>query len=355
MNDFVKLIYFSQNFKLQTMDKIKVGIVGLGRLGKEYAKNLAFRLSGVELVAACSIVPEELEFARKELGVRQLFREYEKMLQAVPLDAVFVISSTDQHARHIIAALEAGKHVFSEKPLAISYEECLKVEKVADGHPNQLAVVGFVRRFDPSYRYAKQKVEAGAIGKPYLVRSQTVDKDTIAEWQIQYVKNSGGIFHDFNVHDIDLVRWFLGSEIKTVWSVGGAYKYPAFAEAGDADNVMTTCVLENGTMAVVNASRTAMVGHDTYTEVVGTLGTLRIGRPAHLNRVEIYDQYGARQECVETFWDRFNEGFRLMAADFIDCLVKGRKPELSLADARQATLAASAFTRSFESGLLVNV
>ncbi|MEL6943280.1 MAG: Gfo/Idh/MocA family oxidoreductase, partial [Bacteroidota bacterium] len=168
-------------------------------------------------------------------------------------------------------------------------------------------------------------------------------------------KKSCGIFHDFYVHDIDLAWWFLGGEIQTVWSIGGAYKYPAFGEAGDADSVITTCQFDNGTMAVINACRTAMHGHDTYTEVVGTLGTLLIGRPAQLNRVEIYDQYGVRKECVETFWDRFQEGFLTMAEDFIDCVLTGRKPELTLADARQATIAAEAFTTSFETASLVRI
>ena len=127
-----------------------------------------------------------------------IYEDYEQMLQQQDLEAIFVISSTNQHAEHIIKALQAGLHVFSEKPLAITPEACRQVEKVALQHPQQLVVVGFVRRYDPSYRYAKDKVEAGAIGKPYLVRSQTVDKDTVAEWQIQYVKTSGGIFHDYN-------------------------------------------------------------------------------------------------------------------------------------------------------------
>ena len=324
-------------------------------MGKEYARNLAFKISNAELVAACSIHPAELAFAKKELGLPHLFSDYEEMLKTVELDAVFVISSTNMHAEHIIKGLKAGLHMFSEKPLAITAKDCKKVEAVAAKHPNQLAVVGFVRRFDPSYRYAKDKVDSGAIGTPYLVRSQTVDKDTIADWQIQYVTKSGGIFHDFNVHDIDLARWFLGAEMKTVWSVGGAYKYPAFAEVGDADNVMTTCVFENNTMAVINASRTAMQGHDTYTEVVGTHGTLRIGRPAAKNRVEIYDQHGIRQECVETFWDRFEQAFLLMATDFIDCIMEGRQPELKLSDATQATKAATAFTESFKKGKLVKV
>jgi myo-inositol 2-dehydrogenase/D-chiro-inositol 1-dehydrogenase len=108
-------------------------------------------------------------------------------------------------------------------------------------------------------------------------------------------------------------------------------------------------------MAVLNASRTAMHGHDTYTEVVGTLGSLRIGRPAALNRVEIYDQHGVRQECVETFWDRFEAAFLLMTQDFVDCILEGRKPDLQLSDATAATKAATAFTHSFKTGALVNL
>lgn len=337
------------------MKKINVGLVGLGRLGKEYAKNLAFKIRAANLAAVCSIVPEELEFAKNELGIENVYHDYEELLKHPNLDTIFIVSSTDKHAEHIIKALEAGLHVFSEKPLAITQSECEKVEAVAARYPNQVSVVGFVRRFDPSYQYAKKKIEEGLIGKPYLVRSQTVDKDTIADWMIQYVKNSGGIFHDFNVHDIDLARWFLGGEIESVWSIGGAYKYPAFAEAGDADSVMSTCYLDNGTMAVINACRTAMSGHDTYTEVVGTLGTLRIGRPANKNRVEIYDQHGARQECVATFWERFESSFLYMAKDFIQCLLDDKKPEITLADARQATIVAEAFTTSFEQKELVKI
>ena len=170
------------------MKQVNVGIVGLGRLGREYAKNLVFKIRSANLVAACSVVQEELEFAKNELGLSQLYTDFDQMLKQEDLQAVFVVSSTNKHAEHMVKALRAGLHVFSEKPLAINVEECLKVEKVAALHPEQLAVVGFVRRFDPSYRYAKSKVEQGAIGKPYLVRSQTVDKDTIADWQIQYVK-----------------------------------------------------------------------------------------------------------------------------------------------------------------------
>ena len=335
------------------MENVKVGIVGLGRLGKRYAENLQFKVRHAELVAACSLIPQELAYARDTLHVPNVYTEYESMLSNKRLDAVFVISSTDKHAEHMALGLEAGLHVFCEKPLALDLASCERVASIAAGRPDQCAVVGFVRRFDPSYAYAKKKVDDGAIGTPFLVKSQTVDTDNLAPFQLEFVKSGGGVFHDLNVHDIDLARWFLGSDIKHVFATGGAYKHPGFGELGDADNVLATCVMENGTMASLHASRTAFHGHDTYTEVVGTEGTLRIGRPPAVNRVEISDKHGVRHECVQTFFERFEAGFLLQTQDFIDCLLEGRKPELTLHDATEATRSAIALTRSFKEKKLI--
>lgn len=337
------------------MQKVKTGIVGLGRLGQRYAENLRFKIPQSELVAACSINPKELQFAREELGLTACYDNLDAMLANEQLDALFVISSTDQHAAHMIKGLEAGLHVFCEKPLSLDLNSCAEVVRIADAHPDQYAVVGFARRFDPSYAYAKRKVDAGAIGTPFLVKSQTVDVDATAKFQIEFVKTSGGLFQDYNVHDLDLARWFLGSNIKTVFATGGAFKHPEFAAVGDADNVLSTCVLDNGTMATIHASRTAQHGHDTFTEVVGTEGTLRIGRPASMHLVEISDKHGVRKECAQTFYERFQEGFLLQTQDFIDCIIEGREPELKLEDAIEATKAAIALTRSFREKKLCEV
>ncbi len=335
------------------MQMIKVGLVGYGRLGKVYAHFLKYNVPKADLIAICSISSEELRQAKRDLDVTNLFSSYDDMLEMNELDAIYVVSSTDMHAAQIVSALESGKHVFSEKPLAIELEFCKKVMKVAEKNSHLKAMVGFVRRYDESYVYAKSKVDDGSIGTPFLVRSQTVDKDSVSEFQIEYVNKSGGIFHDFNVHDVDLARWFLNSEMITAYSVGGAYKYPAFAAKGDADNVMSTCTFSNGSIAVINASRTGMHGHDTYTEVVGTKGTLRIGRPAQKNRVEIYDEYGARRECVETFWDRFQNAFQAMVSDFIDIIIENKHVEMDINNALKATEATIAFTDSFKSGQII--
>ncbi|MDP2791053.1 MAG: Gfo/Idh/MocA family oxidoreductase, partial [Rectinemataceae bacterium] len=179
--------------------KLKIGIVGLGRLGKRHAANLAWKVKGAELVAACSVVPGELEWAKTELGIGKVYSDYAKMIAASGIDAVYLVSSSSVHAEQIVQALDAGLHVFSEKPMGVNLAECLMVEKAVASHPDKAFFIGFVRRFDPSYAYAKKLVDEGAIGKPFLVRSQTVDLDEYAPFQVKFVPTSGGIFLDMNV------------------------------------------------------------------------------------------------------------------------------------------------------------
>ena len=332
------------------MSSIKIGIVGLGRLGKRHAANLRYRVQGSDLKAACSIVPEELEWAKTELGITEVYTDYDDMLDNAGLDAVFLVSSSSMHAEQSIKALEKGLHVFTEKPMGVNLDECLKVEKVVAEHPDQVFFVGFVRRFDPSYAYAKKLIDDGAIGEPFLVRSQTVDLDEYAEFQVDFVPTSGGIFLDCNVHDIDLARWFLGSEVKTVYSRGGSYVHKAFDTVDDADNTVVLTTFDDGKMAVIAASRTAFHGHDTHTEITGSKGILKIGMTPAKNRVEIFDAHGARSECVRDFFERFQEGFLVEAQEYIDCILEGRKPIVSAKDGTKATEVGFAMTDSFKQG-----
>ena len=138
------------------MDKCKIGIAGLGRLGKVHAKNIAFRIRGAELTAACSIVPEELDFAKSELGVTDVYSDYRTMLKEADIDAVCVVTTSTEHCWQIEAALDSGKHVFSEKPLGVSVEQCKQAEAAVERHPDLTFMLGFMRRYDKSYSYAKK-------------------------------------------------------------------------------------------------------------------------------------------------------------------------------------------------------
>ncbi|WP_261509827.1 Gfo/Idh/MocA family oxidoreductase [Chryseobacterium paludis] len=331
------------------MKKLNIGIVGLGRLGKEYAKNITYLVPNANLVAACSIRKEELDYVKDRYNVPNLYASYEQMLeQQEEMDAVVIVTSTDQHADAIIKAVQAGYHVFCEKPLALNIEDCIRVEKAVAKHPDRITMLGFVRRFDVSYADAKAKINEGLVGTPYLIHSQTIDKDTFAPFQIKFCTTGGGIFHDYNVHDIDLAHWFLGSRIQKVWALGGAYRFPEFALAGDADNTSSMCELENGTMAVLTASRTSSFGHNTCTEIFATEGNLKIGDPPAKNMLQISDKHGIRREGMETFFDRFQTAFLIQIQAFVNHVLENKQPELTMNNATNATLVATALTKSFK-------
>ncbi|NVK30377.1 MAG: Gfo/Idh/MocA family oxidoreductase [Gammaproteobacteria bacterium] len=332
---------------------VKIGIVGLGRLGKRHAENLVYRVSGCQVTAACSIVEEELAYAKDVLGVSDTYTDYADMLANADIDAVFLVTSTSLHAEQILAGLAADKHVFCEKPLAINVEDCEKVVSAAAQYNHKIATIGLVRRFDPSYMEAKRLVDAGKIGQPILVRSQTVDLDDFAEFQVPFTATSGGFVHDMWVHDFDLARWFLGSDMTEAYSIGGCYRHKGFEQYNDADNASALCKYANGTNAYFFASRTAQHGHDTRTEIVGTEGILKIGEIPNATRVEIFDRAGARQECVQDFFARFEEAFLIEAQAFVDAC-NGKEVALcTLEDAMNATKDAVMVTEAYKTGTLV--
>jgi len=335
---------------------VRIGIAGVGRMGRHHAENLAQRVQGAQLIAACSPIAEELAWARDTLGVPTGFAEYSAMLADPQIDAVFLATPTTLHADQIIAALEAGKHVFSEKPLALNLPDCLRVEAVAAKHPRQKAMIGYVRRFDPSYRDAFDKIRAGAIGRPFRARSQTADQNDASGFFVRYAGASGGILLDMSVHDIDTVRWLLGAKSAArVFATGTIAVHEGLREVGDVDNAVATIEFTGGEIATIYASRTMAHGHETLTEVVGTTGRLIVGQNPRINRVEISDGHGVRNECTPTFYERFAEAFLLEAQAFVDVVRGDLPPPLTLADATEATRIGIAVTESLRSRKMVEL
>jgi predicted dehydrogenase len=215
----------------------RVGIVGLGRLGKRHAENLALRVPGAEVVAACSPDVDERAWATQHLGIGNVYADYAQLLAHPGLDTVFLVTPNTLHPGQIIAGLKAGKHVFCEKPLSLLLDECLAVEAEAKRHPKLKAMVGFTRRFDPSLQDAQKKIAAGTIGRPFLVRTQSCDMNDPSGFFVRFAPKSGGIFLDMSVHDIDISRWLLGApKPKRVFSVGTIAVHKGLAECGDVDN-----------------------------------------------------------------------------------------------------------------------
>lgn len=337
------------------MKKVKVGIAGLGRLGKVHAGNLAFKIPNAELTAACSIMPAELTYAQEVLGVKEVYSDYREMLAKADIDAVAIITTSGEHCWQIEAALDAGKHVFSDKPLGVNVEECKIAEKAVERHPELAFFLGFMRRFDPSYAYAKKKIEEGAIGTPYMVKATGIDPEAMVEGAIKFAATSGGIFIDMAIHDIDLMRWFLGSDPVEVYATGSTFKHPEFKAAGDDETGVAMYKCENGAVGFVHVGRTAPHGYHVETEIVGTEGSIRVSPVPAKNLCMIYNNQGAVQECVSGFPERFAESYRLEMEEFINCVQNNTKPEVTVYDGTKSTQIGFATTEAYRQGGIVKI
>lgn len=330
------------------MEKVRVGIAGLGRLGKEHAKNIAFKIANAELVAACSIMPSELDFAKNELNVINTYTDYNEMTKNPDIDAIVIVTTSTEHCWQIEAAIEAGKHVFTDKPLGVTIEECKRAEVAVNNHPELIFFLGFMRRFDPSYVYAMEKIKAGLIGKPYMVKATSIDPEALVAGSIKFAPTSGGIFLDMATHDIDLMRWFLNADPISVRACGTNFKHMEFKEFGDSETGVAIYKFDNGGLGFIHVGRTAPYGYHVETEIVGTEGTLRISPVPEKNLCMIYDKNGVVKECVESFPQRFAEAYRLEMQNFIDCVQQGVKPNIDVYDGTKATQIAFATTNSYK-------
>ncbi|MGE4549047.1 MAG: Gfo/Idh/MocA family oxidoreductase [Intestinibacillus sp.] len=332
------------------MKTVKIGSVGLGRLGYEHASNIATRVPGAELTAICDVDAGRVKQVAEELGVKYQYTDFTEMCNNPELDAIVIVSPSMYHGEQIKIALDAGKHVFCDKPLDTTVEKCKIAEKAVEAHPDKVFMLGFMRRYDPSYVKAKKKIDNGDIGKVILVRSYTQDPRTTIEGTLKFAPHSGGQFLDMCVHDIDLVRWFTKSEPKNVWGIGGVFEFELYRELNDGDNVACMMQCENEAMAFMFAGRASAHGCNVETEIIGTRGTLRIASVGTDSMLEVLSEHGVCRECYPDFLARWHEAYTNEIIEFVSCIREERKPEVTVYDGTAVSEIAYRCKESFECG-----
>ena len=319
------------------MRKVKIGIIGLGNLGIRHAENIMFRIPNAELTAAYTRTQSKLDRVHEEWGVPSVYHSLDDFFENREMEAVVIVSPSDQHCEHIVRAMERGLHVFSEKPLGTDLAQCRRAEQAVEAHPELIFQLGFMRRFDPSYAEAKRMIREGRIGRPFLVKCTSLDPDADMERFLNYAPISGGIFRDLTVHDVDLARWLLESDVTRITAAGGCYKYGELAQYGDVDNAAALMEFANGSIALFHSGRMAPHGSHIETEIQGTEGVLRISAVPEKNRMMIFDQHGAVQECTFDFLERWKEAFVAEMQSFVDCICENRRPEVTVYDGTKCT------------------
>lgn len=315
--------------------QVQIGIVGLGRMGKRHAKTLMYRTPTAKLVAVCTISEVELKWAREFWGPGSgttVYDNYDDMLKHPGLEAVWVSTSTDLHAPQANAAIAKGLHVLCEKPLSTSLEDARSVVSAAAANPHLKVMAGYSRRFDASYREAKAKIDAGAIGTPFLVRSQTGDLRDDTGFFVRYASKNGAIFVDCSIHDVDLTLWFLGEHIvpKTVFAIGTLTHHPELAQSRDVDNGIGVIEFWDGKMAYFYNSRTQAHGQDVSTEIIGTHGKIMVNLIPRINHIQVANADGINHEVPPEYWERFEDAFATEANEFCESIVDDKPPPLSM-------------------------
>jgi myo-inositol 2-dehydrogenase/D-chiro-inositol 1-dehydrogenase len=322
--------------------RVKVGVIGAGRIGRMHAEHLAYRVPGVNLVSVSDIRLEAAEACAARLGVANAVQDYRRLLADDAIEAVVICSSTDTHAQIIEDAALAGKHIFCEKPIDLDLARIDRALDAVDRAGVKLQV-GFNRRFDPSFRRVRELVAQGKIGDPHILRITSRDP---APPPIDYVRVSGGIFLDMTIHDFDMARYLMGREVVEVFAAGGVMVDPAIGEAGDVDTAIVTLRFDNGAVGTIDNSRRAVYGYDQRVEVFGSAGVV-VADNCVANRTVYSDESGVHGALPLYFFvERYTEAYIAEMQAFVECVQGDTPPPVSGLDGRIPVVIGHAARRS---------
>ena len=329
---------------------VRIGVLGVGRIGRMHARLLAHDVPGAVLGVVYDVDAQAAKTVAADLGVTAA-ASVDEVLGDPKLDAVAICTSTDTHVDLLVAAAASGKAIFCEKPVSLDLDEVDRALAAIEavGAPLQ---VGFNRRFDPAHRSVRDAVAAGMIGPVHLVRISSRDP---APPPISYIEVSGGIFLDMTVHDFDMARYVTGSEVVEVYAQGGVRVDPAIGEAGDLDTAVVTLRHADGCLTVIDNSRQAVYGYDQRVEAFGAGGVASSANP-FLHTGTVLNAEGAHGPPLPHFFlERYTTSYLLQWSAFAHYVRAGGPSPVTGADGRAPLAIGLAAWQSVREGRPVTI
>ncbi len=323
---------------------MNIGVIGAGRIGKVHAENLALGIQETNVVAIADVVLSAAQETAARLRIPKATADYREILASPEIEAVVICSATDTHTQIIVEAAQAGKHIFCEKPVDLSLKKIDQAIAAVDAAGVKLQI-GFNRRFDPDFRRIRQAVENGEVGTPY--RLHVISRDP-APPPISYVKVSGGLFLDMMIHDFDMSRFLIGSEVEEVYTVADVKVDPAIGEAGDVDTAVVVLKFANGVMGTIENCRKSVYGYDQRAEVFGSGGSASIANN-YSNTATISTAAGVRRDLpLHFFVERYADSYRIEMQAFVDAVLHDKPVPVTVRDARVPVVMGLAARKSYD-------
>jgi myo-inositol 2-dehydrogenase/D-chiro-inositol 1-dehydrogenase len=327
---------------------MEVALFGAGRIGKIHAGNVA-RQPGVKLRYVVDVDAGAARSLADQHGAQ--VTSAEAALADKNVGAVVIGSSTDTHADLITRAAAAGKAIFCEKPVDLSVD---RARACADavGRAGVACLIGFNRRYDPTFAALKERLAQGEVGDPEMLVVTSRDPGAPP---VEYLKRSGGIFRDMLIHDFDIFRWILDDEAATLYATGSVLTDPAVGTVGDVDSTAVTIRTRKGRIAIINTSRRAAYGYDQRFEVLGSKGMLQATNHRPTEVVSSTAAGVAADKPEHFFLERYRAAYAIEMAHFFDALAKGGKMRTSIEDGVKALELADAATTSWRENRVIEL
>ncbi|MDO5547810.1 MAG: Gfo/Idh/MocA family oxidoreductase [Eubacteriales bacterium] len=330
------------------MKKCNIGVIGLGRLGYQHALNVT-KTTGAVLAAVSDGFPAALERAVNDFDVKG-YADYKEMIASPDVDAIVVATPTQTHFPILMDCIATGKPIFCEKPITFTTEEAEKIEE-AVAKTGVYLQVGFMRRYDPGHVAAKKMISDGKCGKPIYFHDCQRDPNGPPP---AYVPQSGGLFVDMAIHDLDVARWMMGSEIKELYATGAVLKHEYLKELNDIDDGQILLRFENGAIGMIEISRNANNVYDTRTEVIGLEKSVFTGQEQMTPYKVIGDEeitYDMSNWCLGRFKDAYLDEMEA----FVSNVLNGKPSEVTAYDGKMGIKLALAATESYRTGKWVAI
>ena len=317
-------------------NKVNVCLIGCGRAGMIHARSYSGNVKKAELIAICDPVAENLKAAQEEVKVKYVYTDYRDVMKNDEIDAVIVVTPTKLHHQIVLAAANAGKHVFCEKPMAIDEAECDDMIRACQENGVKLQL-GFMRRFDKNFRRGKELIDSGAVGEITALKSNTHGPSEPQPWMFD-VRSSYGPIGEVNSHDFDTLRWYAGSEVKSIHAIGHNFRSPEMRE--QYPEYYDTCAVllefENGILGTISGAQYVRYGYDSRAEILGTNGIIKVGAQKSNDVETVTADQEITSDSISSWRILFRDAYVAEAAAFVESILQDTEPEVTGYDGKMA-------------------
>jgi len=326
------------------MEKLRIGIIGAGRIGSVHAQSITYHIPQAEVAVISDVDEARARALAQRLGIPAWTADYHDILKDPSIGAVLVCSPTATHADIAIEAAGAGKHIFCEKPVDLTVAKILAAKQAAEENGVKLQI-GFNRRFDHNHGRVQAVVKSGRLGKVEIVKITSRDPEPPSA---EYAASSGGLFIDMMIHDFDMAQFLAGSPATEVYAQGASLVDPAIGKAGDVDTAIVTLTFENGAMGVIDNSRRAAYGYDQRVEVFCEKG-MAAGENDGDTTVRVSTADGVVSDKPQYFFlERYMASFIAEMQAFIAAVTEDTPVPVTVDDALSPVVLAIAAKKSWQ-------